>query len=194
MRDTNNNGEEGRGASTEIEPRSNTYYAIAAGTVGNTLEWYDFALYGFMASILSGLFFPSEDRLVSLIATYGVFAVGFILRPLGSVLFGWLGDTIGRSRTLVLSVAMWRTLAGQNRRMRCDQSVSARRASENPDMARREPPPARCHVEKWSSCGRAGSDPRPSALTGVIQSGRGWGAWMVRKSVPVPKWSGPASD
>lgn len=80
--------------------------AIAAGTVGNILEWYDFALYGFMASILSGLFFPGEDRLVSLIATYGVFAVGFIMRPLGSVLFGWLGDTIGRSRTLVLSVAM----------------------------------------------------------------------------------------
>ncbi|MGE0333936.1 MAG: MFS transporter [Gammaproteobacteria bacterium] len=80
--------------------------AIAAGTIGNILEWYDFALYGFMASVLSSLFFPSQDRLVSLIATYGVFAVGFIMRPLGSVLFGWLGDTVGRSRTLVLSVAM----------------------------------------------------------------------------------------
>lgn len=80
--------------------------AIVAGTIGNILEWYDFALYGFMASILAGLFFPSDDRLVSLIATYGVFAVGFIMRPLGSVLFGWLGDTVGRSRTLVLSVAM----------------------------------------------------------------------------------------
>lgn len=80
--------------------------AIAAGAVGNILEWYDFALYGFMASVLSGLFFPSEDRLVSLIATYGVFAVGFVMRPLGSVLFGWLGDTAGRSRTLLLSVAM----------------------------------------------------------------------------------------
>lgn len=82
------------------------YVALAAGTVGNILEWYDFALYGFMASILSGLFFPTGDSLVSLIATYGVFAVGFIMRPLGSVLFGWLGDTLGRSRTLLLSVAM----------------------------------------------------------------------------------------
>lgn len=80
--------------------------AIAAGVVGNVLEWYDFALYGFMASILSGVFFPGESRLVSLIATYGVFAVGFVMRPLGSVVFGWLGDTIGRSRTLLLSVAM----------------------------------------------------------------------------------------
>lgn len=80
--------------------------AIAAGVIGNVLEWYDFALYGFMASVLSEVFFPSEDRLVSLIATYGVFAVGFVMRPLGSLLFGWLGDTIGRSRTLLLSVAM----------------------------------------------------------------------------------------
>lgn len=79
---------------------------IVAGVVGNILEWYDFALYGFMASVLSGLFFPSDNRLVSLIATYGVFAVGFVMRPLGSVLFGWLGDTFGRSRTLLLSVAM----------------------------------------------------------------------------------------
>lgn len=88
------------------ERKGQLYSAIAAGTVGNVLEWYDFALYGFMASILSELFFPTEDRLVSLIATYGVFAVGFIMRPFGSVMFGWLGDTIGRSRTLVLSVAM----------------------------------------------------------------------------------------
>lgn len=80
--------------------------AIVAGVIGNVVEWYDFALYGFMASILSELFFPNEDPLVALIATYGVFAVGFLMRPLGSVVFGWLGDTIGRSKTLQISVAM----------------------------------------------------------------------------------------
>ena len=80
--------------------------AVLAGVIGNILEWYDFALYGFMASVLSELFFPGSNRLVSLIATYGVFAVGFIMRPLGSVVFGWMGDTFGRSRTLILSVAM----------------------------------------------------------------------------------------
>ena len=80
--------------------------AVLAGVIGNILEWYDFALYGFMASVLSGLFFPDSNHLVSLIATYGVFAVGFIMRPLGSVVFGWMGDTFGRSRTLILSVAM----------------------------------------------------------------------------------------
>lgn len=87
-------------------PRNQRTTAITAGVIGNAIEWYDFALYGFMASILADLFFPNEDHLVSLIATYGVFAVGFIMRPLGSVTFGWLGDTIGRSRTLLISVAM----------------------------------------------------------------------------------------
>lgn len=80
--------------------------AVAAGVVGNVLEWYDFALYGYMASVLSRLFFPGDDPLVSLLATYGVFAAGFAMRPLGSVLFGWLGDVLGRSRALLLSVAL----------------------------------------------------------------------------------------
>lgn len=87
-------------------PKNKRKTATAAGVIGNIIEWYDFALYGFMASILSTLFFPSEDRTSSLLATYGVFAAGFIMRPLGSVVFGWLGDTIGRSRTMLISVAM----------------------------------------------------------------------------------------
>ncbi|MCB1748684.1 MAG: MFS transporter [Gammaproteobacteria bacterium] len=77
-----------------------------AGFIGNVVEWYDFALYGYMASFLSTLFFPGDDRLTSLLATYGVFAAGFVMRPLGSAFFGWLGDTVGRSRTMLLSVAL----------------------------------------------------------------------------------------
>jgi len=61
--------------------------AGAAGVIGNIMEWYDFALYGYMASILSVLFFPSENEIASLLATYGVFAAGFIMRPFGSLLF-----------------------------------------------------------------------------------------------------------
>jgi len=80
--------------------------AIAAGTVGNVIEWYDFALYGYLASVLATLFFPTENRAVSLIATYGVFAAGFVMRPLGAAVFGWLGDTIGRSRTMLSVVLM----------------------------------------------------------------------------------------
>jgi MHS family proline/betaine transporter-like MFS transporter len=87
-------------------PKDQRKTATIAGVVGNIIEWYDFALYGFMASILATLFFPSESRTASLIATYGVFAAGFIMRPLGSALFGWMGDTIGRSKTMLISVAM----------------------------------------------------------------------------------------
>jgi MHS family proline/betaine transporter-like MFS transporter len=70
------------------------------------MEWYDFALYGFMASILADLFFPGESAVASLLAAYGVFAVGFVMRPIGSAFFGWLGDTIGRSQTMLISVSM----------------------------------------------------------------------------------------
>lgn len=87
-------------------PRDQRKTATIAGVVGNIIEWYDFALYGFMATILSSLFFPSESRVASLLATYGVFAAGFVMRPLGSALFGWMGDTIGRSRTMLISVSM----------------------------------------------------------------------------------------
>lgn len=80
--------------------------ALVAGFIGNVLEWYDFALYGYMAGILSGLFFPGENETAGLLATYGVFAAGFLMRPLGSGLFGWLGDTVGRSRTMLISVAL----------------------------------------------------------------------------------------
>ena len=70
------------------------------------MEWHDFALYGFMASVISRLFFPEGNQLASLLATYGIFAAGFVMRPLGSVVFGWLGDTVGRSRTMLIFVAL----------------------------------------------------------------------------------------
>lgn len=79
---------------------------VIAGCIGNVLEWYDFALYGFFAPILAKLFFPSEDQLSSLLATFGVFAVGFLMRPVGSVIFGILGDRLGRKRALEISVVM----------------------------------------------------------------------------------------
>jgi MHS family proline/betaine transporter-like MFS transporter len=85
---------------------SKRHTAILAGFIGNVVEWYDFALYGYMADTLSGLFFPSDSESASLIATYGVFAAGFVMRPLGSGLFGWLGDTVGRSKTMLVSVTL----------------------------------------------------------------------------------------
>jgi len=77
-----------------------------AGFIGNVVEWYDFALYGYLAGIIAPLFFPAEDPAAGLIATYGVFAAGFVMRPLGAALFGWFGDRYGRARTMQISVSL----------------------------------------------------------------------------------------
>ena len=79
---------------------------IAAGITGNVLEWYDFAVYGFYAPIIGRLFFPSDDPTASLIASFGAFAAGFLMRPIGGFVFGYIGDKIGRKRALVLSVML----------------------------------------------------------------------------------------
>ncbi|WP_269580607.1 MFS transporter [Roseibium sp. Sym1] len=79
---------------------------IVAGTVGNTLEWYDFAVYGYLAPIIAHQFFPSSSPTVSLISTFGVFAAGFLMRPIGSLLLGHVADRLGRSRALLISVAL----------------------------------------------------------------------------------------
>ncbi len=77
---------------------------IAAGIIGNVLEWYDFGVYGFFAYIIADQFFPSRDPTVSLIAAFGAFAAGFLMRPVGAAIFGHIGDRIGRIRALQLSV------------------------------------------------------------------------------------------
>jgi MHS family proline/betaine transporter-like MFS transporter len=77
-----------------------------AGFIGNVVEWYDFALYGYLAGIIAPLFFPADDPAAGLIATYGVFAAGFLMRPLGAALFGWFGDRYGRARTMQISVSL----------------------------------------------------------------------------------------
>jgi MHS family proline/betaine transporter-like MFS transporter len=79
---------------------------VLAGMTGNAVEWYDYGLYGYLSPILATLFFPSGDPLTSLMATFGVFAAGFLMRPLGAVAFGHLGDRLGRKKALVVSVAL----------------------------------------------------------------------------------------
>ncbi|MBS0154974.1 MAG: MFS transporter [Nitrospira sp.] len=79
---------------------------VLAGAIGNVLEWYDFALFGYFAPVLSVLFFPASDPSLSLIATFSVFAVGFLARPLGALCFGYWGDTRGRRSALSWSVIL----------------------------------------------------------------------------------------
>lgn len=77
-----------------------------AGAIGNLLEWYDFGLYGLLAPVLASLFFPGHNRLASLLGVYGGFAAGFAMRPLGAIVFGHLGDRVGRRFVLALSVLL----------------------------------------------------------------------------------------
>jgi len=74
--------------------------AITAGVIGNVLEWYDFGVYGYLVPTISQLFFPAGDPVVSLLSTFAVFGVGFVMRPVGSILFGIYGDRYGRRRAL----------------------------------------------------------------------------------------------
>ncbi len=78
---------------------------IVAGAIGNVLEWYDFAIYSFFAVTIGRQFFPASSELDSLIAAFGVFAAGYLMRPIGGLLFGYVGDVYGRKATLVLSTA-----------------------------------------------------------------------------------------
>lgn len=87
------------------DPRAARRRVIIAGVVGNVLEWYDFALYGVMAPFIATHFFPATDALAALISSYAVFALGFLARPLGGIVFGEIGDRLGRREMLTLSVA-----------------------------------------------------------------------------------------
>ncbi len=84
----------------------NIWHIIIGGTIGNLTEWYNFLLYGYLASIISQLFFPTQNTLLSLTLAFTVFAISFFVRPFGGILFGWIGDTYGRQRALVISLIM----------------------------------------------------------------------------------------
>ena len=92
-----------RSEESGAEKRSPRRLAIA-GIIGNVLEWYDFSVYGFFAPAIGTHFFPAKKPIESLIAAFGVFAAGFLMRPLGAILFGHLGDNRGRERALMLSI------------------------------------------------------------------------------------------
>ena len=79
---------------------------IVAASIGNFVEWFDFAVYGFLATTIAQQFFPSGDASAALLKTFAVFAVAFAFRPLGGLFFGMLGDKIGRKRTLAFTILL----------------------------------------------------------------------------------------
>lgn len=83
-----------------------TRRAVAAAVIGNVLEWYDFGVYVFFAATIGRNFFPHVGSSVALLASFAVFGVGFLARPVGGIVLGRFGDTHGRKATLTLTVAL----------------------------------------------------------------------------------------
>ena len=79
---------------------------VVSSMLGNILEWYDYSLYGHVAIIISMLFFPENDPYVALLIVFTIYAAGFIMRPLGAILFGYIGDIYGRRTSLAASVLL----------------------------------------------------------------------------------------
>ncbi|WP_435240567.1 glycine betaine/L-proline transporter ProP [Streptomyces cucumeris] len=80
--------------------------AVAATAVGNTMEWFDFGVYAYVAVTLGKVFFPADEPATQVVATFATFAVAFLVRPLGGLVFGPLGDRIGRRRVLSTTMIM----------------------------------------------------------------------------------------
>lgn len=93
-------------AETPPPIKPNLYKTLFATCIGNALEWFDIAVYGFFASYIAHAFFPTEDPSVSLLLTFGSFGVSFLIRPLGAVVLGAYADRVGRKKALLMSIML----------------------------------------------------------------------------------------
>jgi len=89
---------------TEAEIKQLRRKLYLAGLVGEIMEWFDFTVYGFFALVIANNFFPSENHFISVIAAFAAFAIGFLMRPLGGLFFGYIGDIYGRKNVLTTSI------------------------------------------------------------------------------------------
>lgn len=101
-----------RQVSPAVASASQSRRALVAGSVGNFIEWYEFGVYGYLATIIAGNFFTLEGQtgMTGLLLTYASFALAFFCRPVGAIIFGRIGDRIGRKPTLI-AVVLLMTLA-----------------------------------------------------------------------------------
>jgi MFS transporter, MHS family, proline/betaine transporter len=99
---------------TESQARA-TRKAVVGATIGNFVEWYDFSVYAYFATVIGTQFFPSDDKALSLLATFATFGVAFVVRPVGAIVFGHYADRLGRKGTLaavVLLMSLATTMIG----------------------------------------------------------------------------------
>ena len=93
---------------TAVSPQEkrNLWFVITASSVGTLIEWYDFYIFGSLAIILSQQFFPQEDPTAAFLSTLATFAAGFVVRPFGAIVFGRLGDLVGRKYTFLVTLIL----------------------------------------------------------------------------------------
>jgi len=87
-------------------PTNNTslWKVVAASSAGTLIEWYDFYIFGSLATIISAKFFPKGDETIALLSTLATFATGFVVRPFGALFFGRIGDLVGRKYAFVITL------------------------------------------------------------------------------------------
>src|SRR6202048_5524603 len=90
----------GQGLITTAEERR----VIIASSVGTVFEWYDFYLYAILAPFFAGLFFPPGNQTAALLAAFATYAAGFLVRPFGAIIFGRIGDLVGRKYTFLITI------------------------------------------------------------------------------------------
>ncbi len=79
---------------------------ISASSAGTLIEWYDFFVYGALATLIAGHFFPKDNPTAAFLLTLATFATGFIVRPFGAIVFGHIGDLVGRKYTFLLTLLL----------------------------------------------------------------------------------------
>src|SRR5437667_9191679 len=91
-------------AAGPVEVPKNFRTVIVAASVGNVIEWYDFYIFGSLATVLAVKFFEKTHPVAALLSTIALFTAGFLIRPLGAFLFGWMGDRVGRKYTFLVTL------------------------------------------------------------------------------------------
>src|SRR5438132_8680605 len=93
-----------RGAGMTSEEK----FVIFASSLGTIFEWYDFYLYAVLAPFFASLFFPSGNQTAALLAAFATYAAGFLVRPFGALIFGRIGDLVGRKYTFLVTIVVMR--------------------------------------------------------------------------------------
>jgi MFS family permease len=88
------------------QEKRNLWFVITASSVGTLIEWYDFYIFGSLATILSQQFFPKGDPTIAFLSVLAMFAAGFVVRPFGAIVFGRLGDLVGRKYTFLITLIL----------------------------------------------------------------------------------------